>query len=98
MLLAFIAVLVVLYIPKDTNSNFTIVDGTVGTNIECAEVLEEFYEDDTYEYYFSCAKSNLVIVKYENGKEETVSEALKNGNITISDLDQFGINYIKVNK
>lgn len=59
----------------------------------CAEVLEQFYEDETNEYYYSCMKSKYIVVRYENGFEETVSEALKKGSIKISDLDHFNINY-----
>jgi len=61
----------------------------------CAEALEEFYSDDNYAYYWSCIKDKYMIVRYESGFEETVSSALKNDTITISDLDRYGINYIK---
>ena len=36
-----------------------------------------------------------MIVKYESGFEETISDALKYGTIKISDLDRFNIDYIK---
>ena len=36
-----------------------------------------------------------MVVRYENGYEETISNALKYGTITISDLDKFNIEYIK---
>ena len=38
-----------------------------------------------------------MIVRYESGFEETISSALENGTITISDLDRYGISYIKDN-
>ena len=76
-----------------------IVDTTLNIkDFTCAEALEEFYEDDTYKYYYSCIKSKYVIVKYENGYEETVSSALKNKTIRIEDLDRYNINYIKYEK
>ena len=64
----------------------------------CAEALESFYEDENYTYYWSCIKNKYMIVKYENGFQETISDALKYGSITISDLDQNNISYIKYKK
>lgn len=66
---------------------FTIIDKT--QEIEdfiCAEALEEFYEDQEYKYFYSCIKSNYIIVKYSNGEEQTVKEALKTKKITIEDV------------
>ena len=67
-------------------------------NFACAEVLESFYEDDEYTYYWECMKNSYMIVKYESGFEETVSNALKYGTIKISDLDDYDISYIKNEK
>jgi len=67
-------------------------------NFACAEALEQFYEDENYDYYYDCIKSKYIIVKYENGYEETVTNALKYGTITISDLDKYNISYIKYEK
>ena len=39
-----------------------------------------------------------MIVRYKGGFEETISSALNNGTITISDLDRHGISYIKDEK
>ena len=61
----------------------------------CAEALEEFYSDDNYSYYCTCIKDKYMIVRYESGFEETISSALKNGTIDISDLNRYGISYIK---
>lgn len=64
----------------------------------CAEALEGFYEDNEYTYYWSCIKNDYMVVKYNSGYEETISVALKNGAIKISDLDRFNISYIKYEK
>jgi len=64
----------------------------------CAEALEQFYEDEKYDYYYNCVKGKYIIVKYESGYEETVSNALKYGTITINDLDKYNISYIKYEK
>lgn len=61
----------------------------------CAEALEEFYRNDDYVYFYSCIKSSYVIVKFENGIEMTVKDALKNEYITIKDLDEYKIDYYK---
>lgn len=63
-------------------------------NFNCAEALEQFYEDEENKYFYSCIKSKYIIVKYESGYQETVENALKNGTINISDLDLYNISYI----
>lgn len=76
-----------------------IVDATKDIkDFVCAEALEEFYSDDNYSYYWSCIKDKYMIVRYESGFEETISSALKNGTIDISDLDIYGIDYIRDEK
>lgn len=72
-----------------------IVDLVVRDGLSCAMALEEFYQDDNYTYSYSCIKSDKVIVKYNDGSEESVKEALQNNRITIQDLDRFNITYIK---
>ena len=67
-------------------------------NFACAEVLSSFYEDEFNIYYFDCMKNKYVIVKYKDNSEETVSDALKNNHIKISDLDKYNIKYIKERK
>jgi len=39
-----------------------------------------------------------MVVKYDNGYEETISNALKNERISIDDLDSYDISYIKEEK
>lgn len=80
----------------DTGKVIEIKDKTKEiTDFACAEALEEFYRDDEYVYYFYCMKSKYIVVIYESGYEEKVSDALKNNTITIKDLDDNNINYIK---
>lgn len=64
----------------------------------CAEALEQFYEDETHTYYWNCIKNDYMVVQYDSGNEEPISEALKCATITISDLDKFNIEYIKMEK
>ncbi len=81
---------------KDIGKVIELVDKT--KEIEdfiCAEALESFYEDDQYTYFWSCIKNEYMIVRYESGFEETISDALKNKTITISDLDRYNISYYK---
>ena len=67
-------------------------------NFSCAEILDNFYEDEKYEYYYNCSKSKYVIVEYIDGSEETVEEELEKEHINIKDLDEFKIEYIKYEK
>lgn len=60
-----------------------------------AQALEDFHSDDTYTYSFPTIRSDVVIVYYNDGTEQTVKEALAEGKIKISDLDRFGIKYNK---
>lgn len=64
----------------------------------CAEALEGFYEDEHYTYYWSCIKNEYMVVKYDDGSKELISEALKNKHIEIGVLDKFDIDYYKEEK
>lgn len=84
---------------NDIGKVIDIVDETKDMkNFACAEALEGFYEDDNYQYYFSCIKGKYIVVKYESGFQESVKDALKYGTITIDDLDNYSIEYIKYEK
>jgi len=79
--------------------NYTLVDETKNKkDFACAEALESFYEDEHYTYYWSCIKNKYMIVKYDDGSKELISEALKNKHIEIGVLDKFDIDYIKEEK
>ncbi len=71
-----------------------IIDIAIRDSIPCDDALQQFYADDEYNYFYPCIKSEYVVVKYSDNTEETVENALKNGKITISDLDRFEIKYI----
>lgn len=78
---------------------FEIVDTTKEIkDFACADALEPFYEDDEFTYYYSCIKSSYVVVRYKNGFQQTVENALKNRYISIEDLDKYNIDYIKYEK
>ena len=79
--------------------NFTLVDKTKEIkDFACAEALEQFYEDENYTYYWNCIKNKHMIVEYNDGTNELISDALKNKHIDIQILDKFNINYIKYPK
>ncbi len=75
-----------------------IVDLTENGELLTNDVLEWFYSDGEYDYYFASAKSHYVIVRYSDGTEKAVKEALNTGDITIADLDKFEIDYGKQEK
>lgn len=77
----------------------SIIDETVNMkNFTCASSLEEFYEDEENKYYFSCIKSQFVIVKYSNNVTKNVKEAFNNNEITIDDLKNYDIDFITISK
>ena len=79
--------------------NYTLVDKTKEIkDFACAEALEQFYEDENYTYYWNCIKNKYMIVKYKDGSNELISEALKSSHIDIQVLDKFNIKYIKMEK
>lgn len=76
-----------------------IVDTTKEINgFVCDQALEKFYEDEKYTYSWSCIKNGYMLVRYTNGTEETIDKALKNKTITITDLDEANIGYLKSEK
>ena len=48
------------------------------TDYACNEMLEEFYSDEKYLYFYSCMKGRYVTVIYESGFEETVTQETHN--------------------
>ena len=69
-----------------------VVDITV-TKVSESDVEERFYEDDVYFYSFGNPQSDYTIVKYSDGSEQRLVDALREGNVKITDLDAFGIKY-----
>ena len=59
------------------------------------EAVEGFYQDSDYNYSFTEMISEYVVVTYKDGTKEKVKDALANLHIKISDLDTYGIEYIK---
>ena len=76
--------------------DFTVVEPKSATNIQKGEY--KFFEDEKYEYYYESKKTKYVVVFFNNGDMITVEEALKNGKITNSLLDNYGVEYIKKEK
>lgn len=81
---------------ETTIIDYTTLDNNMTYPIEDGEY--KFFEDDKYEYYYPNKKSIYVHVYFEDGSNDTVEWALKNGNITIDLLNKFNIEYIKKKK
>lgn len=76
--------------------SFVIVDTSKDIeDFACAEALEGIYTSGIYTYYLPCIKSSYIEVRYSNGMVENIKEALESGNISVEDLDTFGIKYYK---
>ena len=81
--------------PEILGGVVSIIDKTKeNDDFSYSTALEKIFEDEKNEYFLGCIKSSYIIVKYENGYEEDVKEALKSGRIAINDLDRFDISYI----
>lgn len=72
-----------------------IIDRTVTEGIPTDQALQPFCVDEKYVYSFPSIRSEYVIVKFKNGDEMTVSNALGKGLIAIADLDRWNIQYTK---
>lgn len=81
-----------------TKSIERIVDHSVDDGVSYDTALELFYTDDRYNYYFSNIISQYIIVEFDDGTKNNVKDALIAGEITISDLDKFEIQYSKTKK
>lgn len=57
--------------------------------------MDCFYEDDEYIYYFDEWKSGAVICTFSDGTEMILADAITFEKITLSDLDEYGIHYLK---
>lgn len=71
----------------------TIYDVAKVDNIPCDTAMELFWEDRENSYYFPCIKSQYIKVVYMDGASEDIVTALKAGNATIRDLDQYDIEF-----
>lgn len=70
--------------PVEENKKvITITDKSEGQY--CADAIEYYYKD----YYFTCIKSQYVIVTV-NGKKYNIKEALNNGIVTMDELIEAG--------
>lgn len=74
-----------------SKSKIQIIDATYS----CAQIPEQFYEDEKYTYSFPCVKSNTMYVKLENGNKMLIIDALAAKKVTIEELLDAGL---KVNK
>ena len=72
-----------------------IIDRTVTEPLGTCDAHEGFHADGEYVYYFPSIKSHYVTVRYSDGSENPLKKALYLGDITIADLDEYGIGYGK---
>ncbi|MDD6388067.1 MAG: hypothetical protein PUA68_03285 [Bacilli bacterium] len=64
----------------------------------CLQALEDFYDDGKYVYSFPCIKSSYIKVKFDDGKEKNIIDALNDKDVKVEDLDTFNIKYYKTEK
>ena len=75
-----------------------IVDRTETEFLATDDALEGFWRDEEYTYSFASIKSHYIIVHYSDGTQLPIREAMARGDVTIADLDRYGIAYIRVEK
>lgn len=86
-------------VEKVENPKYEIIDESENIkDFMCLQALEEFYDDGKYVYSFPCIKSSYIKVKYDDGKEKNIVDALKNRDVFIEDLDKYNIKYYKTEK
>lgn len=76
------------------NNSIEIIDATY----ICNNQPEQFFEDDTYIYYFPCTKSNTLYIKYPNGNKYLLTTSLEEERVTIEQLIDSGLEVIKEKK
>jgi len=80
------------------NYKLEIIDETEN----CDTALELFYENELYEYYFSCIKSDYVYARINNGEKYLIKELLTNNPtdyvISIDRFERAGLDFIKQEK
>ncbi len=81
--------------PAGNESLVNIVDLALRDGMTTSSALEKFYEDDEYTYIFGSIKSKYIECTFKDGSKSDVKTALEKGLVSISDLDAFGISYIK---
>ena len=72
----------------------TIIDNS---SENCPTVIEYYYEDSNYKYYFRCSKSNYIHI-IVNGETYNIKEALNSGVVTMSELEANGFIPLKESK
>ena len=95
-----ILILAVLFLITGCKSqSFKFIDETQDEHLlAVGQAFESFYEDDKYIYYWSTMINSYMKVEFEDGTVKLISDALKDGSITIKDLDKAGISYTKERK
>lgn len=80
------------------NTVVRIIDRTKEEGFSYDTALEKFFEDGENEYFFGGIYSAYILAEYADGTQRTVAEALGRGDMTIADLDHFGVRYIAAPK
>ena len=59
----------------------------------CIQFKEQIFEVEDITYCLPCIKSDYIVVEYENGYKESISDAIVTLPFTISDLEKYNIEY-----
>lgn len=85
-------------IPEESNkSDLEVIDIVLPSGCY-GDLIDLFYSDDEYDYFFPSLTKYSMKVYYSDGSVQNVKEAIDAGNITLADLDKFDIYYFKETK
>lgn len=71
----------------------SIVNRAEEEGLDCADAEEPFFSDENNVYIFPCIMSQYVVVNYSDGSQKGIKEVLEAGDVTVTDLDTYGIFY-----
>jgi glycopeptide antibiotics resistance protein len=87
------------------NKNNPIIE-IIDKSEDCVTILDKFYEDKLFNYYFTCIKSNNVYAKINNNEIYLVKDLLNNNPTEydirprnmLDNLKYYNVDYVKENK
>lgn len=80
---------------KPTTNNSKVTYEIIDSTKNCAEALEEIYQDDEYVYYLPCIKSKNITIQFSDGSSYLLSEVLNQNKIGIQELIEKGLEVIR---
>lgn len=81
-------------VAEEENPIVDVIDGSKEPDFACAQSLELIYEDEKNAYFLGCIMSDAIIVKFKDGTQKNIKQALGDKDIIIDELENYGLSYI----